>query len=305
MILQTNNIPAKVKEQYEKWVYPDPILDMELAINSGYHELGDPLDHKEKIWTNPLEVPGSGSILCAGCGPNQASYYALKYPKWEVTGIDVSEASLDNQSFLKTKHNLDNLTLCELDLLDVNSLKTEFDIIVCTGVLHHLAIPEQGLKSLGEALTSGGVASLMVYGSAVRAGVHMLQSVFRELGLTQDQEDVNFVRQLVYSLPPQHPLNYYLRYADDLKADAGLVDTFLHPQETSYSAREVFDFTRSAGLRFINWCEPEAYDLSSVLPDEHILRSKLKTLSPEQEAQLCDRLTYRQANHRWFATTNS
>ena len=68
------------------------------------------------------------------------------------------------RSSLKQKHNLHNLALYHLNLEETASLERTFDLIVSSGVLHHLPNPGAGLRALREVLKPHGVMSLMLYG---------------------------------------------------------------------------------------------------------------------------------------------
>ena len=112
----------------------------------------------------PCEQPRENQeILIAGCGTSQAAKYALQQPHARVTAIDVSETSLRHTRDLQRKYNLDNLELHQLPIESVQELGRSFDLIVCTGVLHHLPDPEPGLRALREVLNPDGAMRLMVY----------------------------------------------------------------------------------------------------------------------------------------------
>lgn len=291
----------KVQDQYQQWVYPKPIDDIAEAITSGYWEIGDPQLYWPIYWPTKRKAPESLNILSAGCGANQAAYLAFTNPTSRVTGIDLSETSLAHQQKLKDKHSLHNLELRQLDIYDVSALENEYDLIVSTGVLHHMPDPVKGLNSLSQVLKEDGVANLMVYGSTLRVGVYMLQQAFRDLGLKQVQEDVDLVKTVVSTLNPAHPLSNYLKIADDLIYDAGIVDTFLHPQDRSYLPAEIYELTRDAGLEFLSWAFPHVYNLDSALPAAHPLRSRIQNLDDSVAANVCDLLTQATGTHRWFA----
>ena len=87
------------------------------------------------------------SILIAGCGTSQAAKHALRWPKAQVTGIDVSGTSVRCTEELKRKYNLANLQVRQFPIDRLSDLGTTFDQIVCTGVLHHLADPDAGLAA--------------------------------------------------------------------------------------------------------------------------------------------------------------
>lgn len=291
----------KVEQQYTDWSYPQPIHNMVEAIGGGYWEAGDPTLYWPIFWPRSRGTYTTLTILCAGCGTNQAAYYAIRNPQWNVIGIDLSESSLHHQNFLKEKHNLHNLHLAKLDLNRVQDLGQNFDFITCTGVLHHLEDPDQGLRSLKSVLRPNGVLNLMVYGNSLRVGVYMLQEAFRSLNLGQSQSDVDLVKTVLRSLPQGHAARKYADAADDLKYDTGIVDTFLHPQDRAYSVRDVYSFTRNAGLEFINWLDSAVYSPHSLIPNSHPLWEKLCAIPKEEAEHVCDILLQSTGAHYWFA----
>src|SRR5262249_9210010 len=123
------------------------------------------------------------NILVAGCGTWQAAKYALARPNCRVVGIDVSSTSLEHTEKMKRKYNLTNLETRELAIEDAGQLERRFDLIVCTGVLHHLADPDAGLSALRSVLKQDGAMHLMVYAPYGRAGVYLLQEYCRRLGI--------------------------------------------------------------------------------------------------------------------------
>lgn len=293
---------TKVEEQYTHWVYPAPVEDMRAAISNGtYIEIGDPFLYWPLMWPHRRSVEKL-DILVAGCGTNQAAYYACRNPNWNVIGIDLSESSLAHQRKLKEKHHLSNLRLEKMDLTKVQSLGTDFDFITSTGVLHHLPNPDEGLLALKNVLRPDGVMNLMVYGTNLRLGVYLMQEVFRTLGFTQTKEDVDIVRTTVESLDTEHVLKRYMKLAHDLTYDAGIVDTFLHPQDRAYTVKEIFAFTRNAGLEFLSWVDPIEYSLEQSVPKKHPLWKKINGAQLPKEVlyHINDLLVQNRGTHRWL-----
>jgi SAM-dependent methyltransferase len=177
----------------------------------------------------------------------------------EVVGIDLSEASLAHERFLQERHGVPNLKLFKGDLLDVESLGSEFDVILCTGVLHHMERPEAGLAALRNVLARDGVMVLMLYGKTVRLGVYMLQDAFWRMGVQQSADGVAQVRRILAELPGRHFAHDYIRAASELKHDAAVVDTFLHPQDRAYTVPQVLSLVEDTGLAFQNWVDGYPY----------------------------------------------
>jgi hypothetical protein len=80
-----------------------------------------------------------------------------------------------------------------------------------------------------------------------------MESVFRDLGLRQDDASVRVVKETMSLLPADHPVRSYLKAERNSQFDAVLVDTFLHGRARSYSVDECLDLVTSAGLEFQGW----------------------------------------------------
>lgn len=240
-----------VARQYERWRYPEPIHDLAVWVESNW-EWFDPIHAHRILWPDRAYKPDV-DILIAGCGTNQAAVFAFTNPLAKVVAVDVSQPSLDHQRYLKEKYRLANLQLHLLPIEELPALQLDFDLIVSTGVLHHLADPLRGMKALAGCLRRDGVLAAMLYAKYGRTGVELLQSVFDDLGLRQDDASVQVVKETIASLSPDHPLNSYLKIARDLPSDAALVDTFLHSRDRSYTVDGCIDLVAAAGLLFQGW----------------------------------------------------
>jgi SAM-dependent methyltransferase len=253
-----------VGRQYEAWRYPDPIPDLEAWTNDNWDRF-DPL-HAHRLYWPDRDYQPDLDILIAGCGTNQAALFAFTNPGARVLGIDISGPSLDHQQYLKDKHGLENLELQQLPIERLPSLGRDFDLVVASGVIHHLAEPLAGLKALAGCLRPHGVVAALTYARYGRIGVELLESVFRDIGLSQDATAIQTVKDTIAALPPTHPLRGYLSIAPDLHSDAALVDTFLHGRARSYTVDEIVDLVDSAGLAFQGWLLKTPYyphDLAS------------------------------------------
>lgn len=274
-----------VAAQYESWVYPEPVADMvDAVVNHRYFDMGDPAFVRRKYWPKKVE-PDELTMLIAGCGANQAAYYALQNPESRIVGIDISAASLAHEAYLKQKHDLRNLELRQLPLEEAASLGQKFDLIVSTGVIHHLPDPGAALRHLREVLAPHAVMSLMVYGLYPRAGVHMLQEAFRLLDVRQDAAGVALVRHTLENvLPPWHHLRSYRD--PDRGFDAGLVDTFLHPRERAYTVPDILQLVSDNGLQFQGWLDGLDYAVSFRIPRPgDPLRQAIETLPLTEQWQ--------------------
>jgi SAM-dependent methyltransferase len=296
-----------VARQYEAWVYPRPISDMAQAVaTDDYWDLSDPSLVRRKLWPRKIE-PDNLSILIAGCGTVQAAYYAFANPSSHVVGIDISAASLGHQAYLKQKHQLDNLELIHMSLGEIGSLGRSFDLIVCTGVLHHLPHPEVGLRCLRDVLRPHGVISLMLYGYYPRAGVYMMQEAFRLLGVKQDTAGIEMVKHAIDALPQWHHLHRYRQLAAaDLGYVSALVDTFLHPVDRAFTVPEILRLVQENKLKFQSWLDNLDYSISAWFKSpEDPIRKVAETLPLVDQWRLIELMAQTQGNHRFLLCHSS
>jgi SAM-dependent methyltransferase len=288
-----------VARQYQRWVYPPPTRDVE-EWTAGNLDPTDPV-HAHWVYWPDREYPPGLDILVAGCGANQAAYFAFKNPSAKVVAIDVSQPSLDHLQYLKDKHSLQNLEPHLLPIEELSALGLDFDLVVSVGVLHHLADPAQGMQALAGCLRRDGVASVMLYAKYGRIGVDMLASIFHDLGLGQDDASVQLVKDTIPLLPADHPVWSYLKNSPDLDASTSVVDTFLHGRQRCYTVTECIDLVTSAGLVFQEWLFKSPYYPHEriALPDR--LRSALNGLPDVEIWSLMERINALNTSHAFVA----
>lgn len=284
-------------QQYENWAYPRQIEDLDDYRARGGYDLSDPSRIGHKLWRGP-RAQGPLRILVAGCGANQAAILAHANPHCEVVGLDLSSQAIAHHRSLQARHNLTNLQCHQIDVLDACSLSQSFDLVVCTGVLHHMAQPESGLSALRDVLAPYGVISLMLYGKHARAGVTMVQEAMRALGLGRTPAAVKEARGVVSTLPAWHAASAYAQFARDLDYDAGFVDTFLNAREQAYAIPEILELIASCGLRFGGWLDPIEYSPSAAFPPDSPVHDRLEDLQREDVWHVVDLLSQRIGAHR-------
>jgi SAM-dependent methyltransferase len=238
------NKTEEVRDFYERLPYPAPLTSLD-----EHRELYKSLDRRRAtfhlMW--PAEQPrGSQEILIAGCGTSQAASYALREPDALITPNDISETSLRHTRDLQRKYNLENLRLHQLTIEGVREMGRTFDLVVCTGVLHHLPDPDQGLCALRDVLRPSGAMRLMVYARYGRARIYMMQEYCRLLGITASAKDLRDLGATIEALPANHPLSGVLRRTTDFRRPEAMADALLHPQDRG-------------GMSFGRWIEQAPY----------------------------------------------
>jgi SAM-dependent methyltransferase len=292
-----NPLNDPVAELYTRWRYPEPILDLPSWLKNNWQWF-DPSHARRLFWPDRTHTGGL-EILVAGCGTSQGAVIACTNPDAHVVAIDVSVPALEHHRFLKEKYGLSNLDFHHLPIEELDALHQDFDLVICTGVLHHLASPGESLQALARRLRTDGVAAIMLYARYGRAGVEILQSLFRDLGLRQDEASVQVVKDTLAALQERHPVRDYLKMAPDLRSDAGLVDTFLHGRDRSYTVDDCLELVSSAGLVFQDWFFKAPYSTLSAGNDA--LQRAIEALPQTKQWSAMERINTRNACHFFMA----
>ena len=279
------NIKNAVREFYDRHPYPPPVEDLDgyrqrwQVENTRWNDFH--LHWPENVYREDLKV------LIAGCGTSQAAKYAIRLPASQVVAIDVSATSIHHTETLKHKYNLTNLEVHQLPLEGISALGLSFDKVVCTGVLHHLPKPEQGLRALRDVLEPEGALNLMVYAFYGRVGVYMLQDYCQRLGIGTTDREIRELAETLTALPMNHPLARLLGESPDFQHKDALADALLNPLDRAYSVPQLFDLLSNTGLGFGRWIRQAPYSArcGSIAGTPHA--SQLQNLDiAEQYAQM-------------------
>jgi len=247
-----SNISADpIREFYTSHPYPPPIENLERAREL-YKDENIVRAEFHLLWPNK-EYRADLDVLVAGCGTWQSAKYAFCHPAARVVAVDVSTTSLEHTERLKQSYNLTNLTTKQVAIENVNELDERFDHIICTGVLHHLADPDSGLRALRSVLKPDGAMYLMVYAPYGRTGVYMIQDYCRRLGIGTSPQEINDLIAVLQRVPPHHPLLASQGGSRDFRNGDALADALLNPRDRSYSVPELYEFIERNDLTLARW----------------------------------------------------
>ena len=246
------NYLPKVKSQYEALPYPpcNPQDDRKHLVLTWLEDL-PMINHY--CFAGKQSFKNGFRALVAGGGTGDATIFLaeqLRHANAEIVHLDMSHASMLLAQERARIRGLTNITWVHYSLLSLPALGLgKFDYINCSGVLHHLADPDLGLRVLRSALKEGGAIGLMVYATTGRTGVYQMQALMRLVNgvdtgqEADDKRKIANTRDLLGSLPAS---NWFVRsealHHDHKLGDAGIYDLLLHSQDRSYSVGELFDW---------------------------------------------------------------
>jgi len=249
--MKPKTVSDPIGEFYTNHPYPPPLENLD-RVREMWQDENVHRAEFHLLWPNQ-QYRADFNVLIAGCGTWQAAKFALCHPAARVVAIDISPTSLNHTEALKQKYDLSNLETRQLPIENAGDLDQRFDLVISTGVLHHLVDPDAGLRALRSVLSDDGVMYLMLYAPYGRTGVYMLQEYCRRLGVGTSPEEIDDLTKVLSTLSEYHPLVLMMRGSrEGLDANA-LVDAVLNPRDRTYSVPQLFEFLERNDLSFSRW----------------------------------------------------
>jgi SAM-dependent methyltransferase len=198
-------------------------------------------------------------VLIAGCGTGfEPIDLARMDPSLAITAMDLSRASLAHGMRVAEDLGLTQIRFVQGDILQLDQVQARFDVVTSTGVIHHMARPEDGLARLAGVLRPGGVVRLGLYSERARAVVRAAHDLIRQMGWTPVDVDIRAFRAHVLALPDDEPLAA-LKESADFYSLSGCRDLVFHVQEHRYTPPQLDELIAEAGLRLVGFeASPEA-----------------------------------------------
>lgn len=230
-----------VRAQYEenpypRWISlpPGPDVDLAEALARRY---------PERSARSPIEA-----VLVAGGGTGYEPLLAARQnPGAKVLSLDLSRASLACGARMARRLGLGNVRFLQGDLLDVDALGERFDAILASGVLHHMADPEAGLRALAGVLRPGGVIRIGLYSEYARELVARARAAAEAAGHDGSPEGVRAFRREIVEGGGEE-FRGLLR-SPDFYTVSSCRDLVFHVHERRFTIPRLAEALASAGLR--------------------------------------------------------
>jgi SAM-dependent methyltransferase len=153
---KVDSVTAKVKSFYETTPFPN---------YDGVETAADLIEKakKGKFAQRLNEIlPFNSLVLDAGCGTGQLANF-LSLANRQIFGTDMSLASLKLAEEFKQRNELKRVSFYQMNLFQPIFKPGSFDVVICTGVLHHTPDPKEGLIRLSRLAKPGGLVIIGLY----------------------------------------------------------------------------------------------------------------------------------------------
>lgn len=244
-----NSVSVKVQDQYEENPYPrwkdigfNTASSYQQALLKNFPHLN--LSH----WQGKKKL----NVLVAGCGTGrQAIRLASYFNDLNIIAIDLSGRSLAYAKQQASKYNVENIQFIQADILEFSNFPMLFDVIECSGVLHHMEDPAQGLQSLSNLLSPTGVMKIALYSEIARKQVITFRKLIAENKARTGQElDQRLLRQALLMNQIPGDWNEIIN-SPDFYSMSNCRDLIFHEQEHQFTPAGISNLLTNNQLDFI------------------------------------------------------
>ena len=245
----TDTTSLKIQDQYT--TYPYPRWERISTIQPQTLENLLRRRFPKQIW--PERFKGSVFGLSAGCGTGLgAAMLSQSIKNLSLTAIDLSPTSL---AFAKTKTDYFGIHSIKFglgDILELGKMNGRFDIVECSGVIHHMARPEKGLEALRTCVESDGVLRIALYSKRARKAVVAAKLLIKERGIPDSLAGLRRARLEINTLPMDHPARGVIDTPEFFTL-SGLHDLVFNVHEQHFTPKDLKCLLECVGLQFIGF----------------------------------------------------
>jgi SAM-dependent methyltransferase len=311
MSARTQRDLKQVQEHYMDYPYPfrDPEDEKTRLLSLMGESLGE-INHW--CFGGKKDFKKGFRMLVAGGGTGDCSTYMgeqLKGTESEIVYLDFSKNSMEIAKRRAEIRGIKNITWINDSIFNIPNLKLgKFDFINCSGVLHHLPSPDDGLKILADSLNDDGAANIMVYGLYGRTGVYQIQEIMKMVNHDVENriEEVMNAKSIISALPDT---NWFQRGRELITdhihfGDIGIYDLFLHKQDRAYSIPQFHEFANKAGLHFVQFSdltERMTLRIENYIKDFSLLQ-KIKKMDIVKQQAICELIAGNVIKHTAYLT---
>jgi tetratricopeptide (TPR) repeat protein/SAM-dependent methyltransferase len=189
-------------------------------------------------------------VLVAGCGTGLLTVALARLaPLARILAIDLSLASLSYAKRMASSLGITNIEFAQADITGSAAIGRTFDFIDVSGVLHHLADPWQGWRTLLSLLRPGGVMQVRLYSKLARQNVVAARTLIAARGYRSTPEDIRRCREEILAAADGSLLKSVTMFGDFFTTNE-CRDLIFHVQEHRVTLLEIKSFLAANDLRF-------------------------------------------------------
>ncbi len=197
-------------------------------------------------------------VLVAGCGTGQnAITTARRFAGAKVLAVDISRASLAYAQRKTLELGIGGIEYRQADILALGGLAERFDLIECSGVLHHLEDPFEGWRILASLRKPGGFMRIGLYSEAGRRAVVRARALIAAKGFQPDAPGIRACRAEIRARADD-PLFAALARNEDFYSMSGCRDLLFHVREHRFDLLQIEAMIERLGLRFLGFEFPDS-----------------------------------------------
>jgi len=249
-----NAVSAKVRAQYEANPYPRWVRTQSSFVPGTLAQV-----LKELFPFSDIQATrDQPRILIAGCGTGQhAITTARRFAGASVLAVDLSLASLAYAERKTRELGLSNIEYRQADILALAGLAERFDLVECSGVLHHLEDPFEGWRILASLLKPGGFMRVGLYSEAGRRPVLRARELIAAEGFAADAGGIRACRAAIRAREGDELLARIARN-EDFYSMSGCRDLLFHVHEHRFSLPQIEAMIARLGMRFLGFELPDS-----------------------------------------------
>ena len=247
----TDPVSRVVKGQYEDNPYPR-WLALEHHTPTRY---SDALEAVLPGFKSPkLLSKGKLQVLIAGCGTGRHALNVARYFRdVQVLAVDISHNSLSYAQRMAKRYQLDNVEFLQADILQLEGLGRKFDIIECSGVLHHMDDPKLGAQCLINILEPKGLLKIGLYSELARSSVVTCRDFIKRNKIVANSGGIRRLRNEIISTKEQPDQWHEIRKSSDFYSVSGCRDLLFHVKEWRFTTNKINELCKDLSLTFLGF----------------------------------------------------
>lgn len=203
-------------------------------------------------------VEGPASFLVAGCGTGrQPVESAQRFLASRVVALDLSRSSLAYAIRKSREMGMTGIDYRQADLTELGAMDERFDVVECSGVLHHLRDPLAGWRTLRGLVRAGGLMRIGLYSAIARRHVVRARELIAAEGFTATPEGIRSCRATILARRSDDPLLARVARGADFYSLSGCRDLLFHVQEARFSIAQLGEMMAELDLAFLGFEFPD------------------------------------------------